>query len=99
MSTSMAIIELVENITNAMDSGKFTIDTMDLVIKFDHYGIRGVAKKWLSSYLENRKQYVCFKDTDSGFLPITCGVPQGYILGPSLFLLYANDVCNVSTRL
>ena len=45
MSTSMAIIEVVENITNAMDNGKFTIGTVDLVIKFDHYGIRGVAKK------------------------------------------------------
>ena len=55
MSTSMAIMELVENITTAMDNGKFTIgvfidlikafDTVDhsiLVTKLDHYGIRGV---------------------------------------------------------
>ena len=80
----MAIMELVENITNAMDNGRFTIgvfidlknafDTVDhsiLATKLDHYRIRGVAKKWLSSYLENRKQYVCFNGTDSGFLPIT----------------------------
>ena len=112
MSTSMAIMELVENITTAMDNGKFTIgvfidlkkalDTVDhsiLVTKRDHYGIRGVEKQWLSSYLENRKQYVCFNGTDSGFLPITCGVPQGSILGPTLFLLYVNDLGNVSTRL
>ena len=112
MSTSMAIMELVENIANAMDNGKFTIsvfidlknafDTVDhsiLVTKLDHYGIRGVAKQWLSSYLEKRKQYVCFNGTDSDFLPIACGVPQGSILGPSLFLLYVNDLCNASTRL
>ena len=112
MSTSMAIMELVENITTAIDNGKFTIgvfidlkkafDTVDHsipVTKLDHYGIRGVAKQWLSSYLENRKHYVCFNGTDSGFLPITCGVPQGSILGPTLFLLYVNDLCNVSTRL
>ena len=36
------------------------MDHSILVTKLDHYGIRGVAKKWLSSYLENRKQYVCF---------------------------------------
>ena len=66
MSTSMTIMEFVENITNAMDNGKFTIGvfidlkkafyTVDhsiLVTTLDHYGIRGVAKKWLSSYLEN----------------------------------------------
>ena len=79
VSTSMAIMELVENITTAMDNGKFTIGVfIDLKKAFDtvdhsilgtklycsrhydnHYGIRGVAKQWLSSYLENRKQYVC----------------------------------------
>ena len=74
-----------------------TVDHSIVVTILDHYGIRGVAKKWLSSYLESRKQYACFNCTDSGFLPITCGVPQDSILGPSLFLLYVNDLRNVST--
>ena len=74
-----------------------TVDHSIVVTILDHYGIRGVAKKWLSSYLESRKQYACFNCTDSGFLPITCGVPQDSILGPSLFFLYVNDLRNVST--
>ena len=49
--------------------------------------------------IENNNIYVCFNGTDSGFLPITCGVPQGSILGSSLFLLYVNELCNLSTRL
>ena len=82
MSTSMAIMELVENITNAMDNGKFTIgvfidlkkafDTVDhsiLVTKLDHYGIRGVAKKWLSSYLRiENNMYVLMALTLASYL-------------------------------
>ena len=44
---------------NKIDLKKARFDTVDhsiLVTKLDHYGIRGVAKKWLCSYLENRKQ-------------------------------------------
>ena len=69
MSTALAIIELVEEITTAIDEGKTTVgvlidlkkafDTVDhniLVKKLEHYGIRGLAKTWVCSYLENRRQ-------------------------------------------
>ena len=59
------------------------------------YGICGVANKWLQNYLANRKQYVVIDDHSSDLLDMTCGVPQGSVLGPILFI-YINDICNVS---
>ena len=67
--------------------------------KLEHYGIRGLAKDWVCSYLENRRQYVCINDSNSDCLDVKCGVPQGSILGPALFILYVNDMCNVSKSL
>ena len=112
MSTALAISELVEEITTAIDEGKTTVgvfidlkkafDTADhniLVKKLEHYGIRGLAKDWVCSYLESRRQYVCINDSNSDCLDVKCGVPQGSILGPALFILYVNDMCNVSKSL
>ena len=76
-----------------------TVDHNILITKREHYGIRGLANKWVSSYLENRSQYVCINDTNSECMNISCGVPQGSILGPAVFILYVNDMCNVSSIL
>ena len=51
---------------------------------------------WISSYLSHRKQFISFNDVNSDFLQIRCGVPQGSILGPLLFILYVNDIGNVT---
>ena len=73
-----------------------------LTIKFCSlfkYGIRGLASKWFKSYLCERKQFVVYNNVKSTESLITCGVPQGSILGPLLFLLYINDMANVSKLL
>ena len=65
-----------------------------LLKKLEHYGIRGIANKWFASYLTSRRQKVKLDDTYSDFLDVTCGVPQGSILGPLIFLIYINDMRN-----
>ena len=64
--------------------------------KLNHYGIRGTANKWFYSYLEKRKQFVTIDSVSSDAKIIKCGVPQGSILGPLLFILYLNDIMNLS---
>ena len=109
-STSLALIDLYEKISLALDRNEHAIgvfldlskgfDTVDhniLLDKLEHYGIRGVALDWLRRYLSNRLQFVQFNGQCSSPQTICCGVAQGSILGSSFFLLYINDLNNVST--
>ncbi len=104
-STDSALVYLTDRIRSNSDKGNFTgLVLMDLQKAFDTVnhdiilnklrtiGFKDDCIKWFRSYLCNRKQFTDVNGQHSEFENVTCGVPQGSILGPLLFLVYVNDM-------
>ena len=97
------IAELIEDIrfdnnsmcTSILFDLRKAFDTIDHSIshgKVEMYCVRGVGLDWFISYLNNRKQFVKVQGAESNSLTIFCGVLQGSIIGPLLFIIHINDI-------
>jgi hypothetical protein len=111
-STETAVLRVVSDILLAADRGEVTFlglldmsaafDTVDHDVLLDRlrtsFGIQGTVLSWIGSFVRGRTQVVCVNGQQSATSSVFCGVPQGSVLGPILFLLYTAEVVAIAER-
>ena len=103
-STTLALIEITDHLRKFLNDGNHALslfidlskafDAVDheiLLYKMNNYGIRGHANRFFRSYLTGRKQFTSINGIQSTLRDVQCGVLQGSVLGPIMFLIYMND--------
>ena len=105
-STEYLMIHLTETWRTVIDCGKFvavafidfrkafdSVPHATLIMKLErHFGIKESTRDWLKSYLTGRKQFTVLNGVMSDLIPVSMGIPQGSVLGPTLFTLFTNDL-------
>lgn len=110
-STTSGLLQLADYMSEMVDSGKISVallidmsaafDMVDrtvLDLKLEKYGFDNNSRKWMESYLSDRSQCVEINGVLSSFKPILCGVPQGSVLGPLIYVLYTNELPAVASH-
>lgn len=108
MSTTEAINKLVTHVVQKLDNNEKCVgifidlakafDTVSIPLllrKLEYIGVRGVAHNLIHSYLTNRTQTVKIGSTFSSPVSLTCGLPQGSVIAPTLFLIYIDSLCKI----
>ena len=104
-SCALQLLEVMEKWTEWIDEGKNfdciyfdfkkafdTVAHERLLVKLKSYGIDGKLLTWIEAFLFHRKQCVIVNDNKSNWSEVSSGIPQGSVLGPTLFLIYINDI-------